>query len=457
MKIPNIYKGFFKYNIRNSENYIIDDNIPLRDLAKDISDFLIQLNGDKVQAAILSGERDMKELLSILADWGTYMSQENRIMSFVGLRITTFCNLIGKDKCIYCDQRFIPENVVLDDYKLFLDSMYKRISYGNFYLSISGGEPLLWGEKLYGENGLIRYIRDKGTYINMNSDLHLLNTDNTMKIILSGLQSLRVSFDISDEYLFDEITTEGAFQRTLFSVFLLIRYKEIYKINKPKLYFNVVATKVNLNYYGELIDFLIEFIIDNMDKGNLEEIKSLMNIHLIPLGGEQNRHLMPEKEDWERYINVTLPKCKEKWKDFIESNELGLFEFDSFANPLNIDMYNRDVEDIIKDFIDGEFNRHAKRLKCYCAPTQMYILPNGDVYPCGNHAESSDTFILGNIKQDDYETIFKRNIEYLNNLPNDKCSKCPISTIKMNVRIEEKLTGYIESSIANLNQDCRLA
>lgn len=449
MDIPNIYKGLFSYHAVKGKKLETGEDVKLRELSSEIAEYLIKLNGERVKALVKNGEANEEVLLDELSDWSNYKGTMEKLITFVGIRITTNCNLVGRDKCVYCDQRLIKETTTFNDYKNFFDDLFKKSILNDFYFSISGGEPLLWGTKLYGENGLIRYLNAKGVYINMNSDLHLLNTDNCLDILSSGINSIRVSFDISDEYMFNEITTEGAFKRTLFSVFLIMKFKEIYNLSKPKLFFNVVGTKVNINYYGELIDFLIEFLNEHISDTNSESIKSLMNIHLIPLGGEKNKYLMPEKKDWEEFIYDTIPKTRKKWTDFMKENDIDLFDFDSFANPLNIDMYSNTIDEIIENFTEGHFNKNARRIKCYCSPTQMYILPNGDVYPCGIHAEHDDTFVLGNIKKNNISEIIDNNIDYLNKLPNNKCKKCPISTLKINIRVEEKLKNYINQLLIN--------
>lgn len=201
-----------------------------------------------MRGAIRQGVKNRNELLRILSDWMLYNPHEELIVSFVGLRITTSCNVIGKDKCIYCDQKFVTEKLTPYDIMKFFREIYDKGVSRHFYVSISGGEPLLWGKKLYGKDGIIHYLARQGTYVNMNSDLQLVNTDNCVDIIQSGLSSLRFSFDISDELLFNEITTPGAFKRTLFSVFLLSKMKEISKTYMPKMFVNVVATKVNVNH-----------------------------------------------------------------------------------------------------------------------------------------------------------------------------------------------------------------
>ncbi|QOR33670.1 radical SAM protein [Clostridium sp. 'deep sea'] len=447
MKIPNFYKGLFKYQAKKpleNSNYNIT---ALNNLVDVVVDKLVKMNGYRVLTEIKKGNKNVNNLLSILADWSNYLNNNNRIITFIGTRLTTDCNLMGKDRCVYCDQKYISEKASLEDYKKFMDDLYKNTVLNNFYYSISGGEPMLWAKKLYGKNGLIAYLNSKGTYININSNLHLLNTDNVVDLINSGINSIRVSFDVSDELKFDDIVTEGAFTRTLFSIYLLIRYKQLLNSNSPRIFYNVVATSINVNGFGDLIDFLINFLNDHQEIMSEESIRNLMSVHLIPLGGEKNRYLMPTNEDWSTFINKTIPYCENKWKEFLNKNNLDFFDFDSFGNPLNQNMYKKPVNEIIENFVNEQYNKNVKMSKCHCSPTQIYILPNGNVYPCSCHAERLSK-CLGNIKTDNYNDILERNLEYLNSLPNEYCTKCPISVVKMNVRVEEKLIEYIKSNLA---------
>ncbi len=398
-----------------------------------------------MRGAIRQGVKNRNELLRILSDWMLYNPHEELIVSFVGLRITTSCNVIGKDKCIYCDQKFVTEKLTPYDIMKFFREIYDKGVSRHFYVSISGGEPLLWGKKLYGKDGIIHYLARQGTYVNMNSDLQLVNTDNCVDIIQSGLSSLRFSFDISDELLFNEITTPGAFKRTLFSVFLLSKMKEISKTYMPKMFVNVVATKVNVNHYEELTDFLIDFCKTDICTCNPDLISSLCNMHLIPLGGERNKWLLPSYEDWEHFLNITIPRCKEKWDSFFSEmrTENTMFDFFSFANPLDSDMYKGSREEVLGDFVNQNYARHTNRFKCYTAPTQLYILPNGDAYPCTHHAENQ-THSIGNIFSDSFAKLIQKNLSYLNCLPNEFCEKCPLNAVKLNVKMQERLLRYID-------------
>lgn len=447
ISIPAIYKGFFRYQEKQVMKPY-DGKVKLDNSVEQIVSKLIELNGKRVLDAIDSGISDEESLLALLSDWEHLTPDKKLTVSFVGLRITTSCNVVGKDKCVYCDQKFVSERLSLQDIQAFVDDIYQKAENPHFYASISGGEPLLWGKKLYGKSGLIRYLADHGTYVNMNSDLQLVNTDNSMEIVQSGLSSLRFSFDISDEVLFEEITAPGAFRRTLFGMFLLSRCKQLCESYEPKMFINVVATKINITHYEDLTKFLISFCQENLKQENSEFIRSLCNIHLIPLGGEKNKHLLPSYEDWDKFVSVTIPNCIDLWNDYFAkmgtSNHM--FKYFSFANPLNKDMYTGDIKEVINDFTEQKYNRHAKRLKCYTAPTQIYVLPNGDAYPCTQHAENQ-THPLGNILTDSFETIIKNNLHYLNCLPNEMCQKCPLSAVKLNVKIEEGLKAYIQEHI----------
>lgn len=450
--IPIHYKGFFSHMEKYKEDYTItgldyksniSKELPSgrRNPSNDIISQYKKLNKHFVENAIKEGQEDIPTLLRIFSNWENI----HRIMpgfTFLGLRITTDCNLYGKDRCVYCDQKQYKGKISNEVLENIINEISLNGHRRGIFASISGGEPLLLFNDIYSASGLVKKLSDNGFLVNMNSNLHLISPKDTLQVINSGLANIHTSFDSSVEYIHDKLVCKGALRRTLESIKYFQIIKSILGVESPAIHINVVATKENLFSYDKLLKFLLDYRVKQTEIGlgspYTNPGRMDLSPHLIKLGGEANLSITPTDDDWNKFEGSVLPKCRQIWNTYLSENNIELTEYNSFdvvhfyANP-------NKKETLQKKESSYNFT------KCYIAPTQIYVMPNGDCYACGCHADIKIAPILGNIYNDSVREIQKRNLSFLNNeLPHkDYCVKCSRSTQNINSMIEKKLKAHV--------------
>lgn len=114
-KMDNIvaaYKGYLKHLEMYKDKYIPDcfemkvygeGNDGVISPSADVVKQLITRNREKTVDEIKQGNRDVTKLLEIISEISV-SSIAKRVMefTFIGVRITTDCNLYGRDRCKYC-------------------------------------------------------------------------------------------------------------------------------------------------------------------------------------------------------------------------------------------------------------------------------------------------------------------------------------------------------------------
>lgn len=454
--VVQVYKGYFKHLEDYKELYCaecfnnansLDEKGKTVNISVDIVNQLVNRNKKYVMEEIKKGNRNIKELLEIISrmDMSTILK---RVMefTFVGIRITTDCNLYGSDRCTYCDQKHYKGKLNVRKLKEILESISNNGKRRGINVSLSGGEPLLLYEDLFGKGELIKFCYENGYIVNMNSNLHLVTPQSVLPIINSGLASIHTSFDSSVEFVHDKLVCQGAMNRAIEGIKYIQHIKKIFNVFYPVVHINVVATKENLLLYDKLLKFLLQYRMGGKELGlgtpytNPERMD--LSPHLIPLGGSGNKKLMPDVEEWTKFEDEILPKCREIWNEYLNNNGIELTRKNTFdvihyySNPLKFNAVN-------------QVNEKKEYRKCYLAPSQIYIVNNGDCYTCGAHADIKNAPVLGNIYENSIDEIINKNIYFLNNeLPHPEfCRKCAKNTRKLNAVIENRLIASLQAWI----------
>lgn len=459
--MPKIYLGYFKHLEAYRDSYNVrcfdikecgDEYGEVLNPSSNVVNQLMDRNKEKILAEIEHGNRDIKQLLKMISDLSAQPCSK-RVMefTFIGIRITTDCNLYGSDRCSYCDQKRYRGKLDAEKLKEIIDLVSDKGKRRGINVSLSGGEPLLLYEDLFWK-GLIKAFYDHGCVINMNSNLHLITPHSVLPIINSGLASIHTSFDSSVEFVHDNLVCEGAMSRAIEGIKLFQSIKKIFHVSYPVVHINVVATKDNLLLYDKLLRFLLQYRLpqEKVGLGTPYTNSGRMDLspHLIVLGGDKNSELQPGIDDWAKFENEVLPRCREIWNDYLNKNGISLTRKNGFdvvhyySNPLKFSSVKK-TED------KKQFRR------CYIAPTQIYIVNNGDCFACGCHADAKNAPVLGNIYKDSVDDIIKNNINFLTTeLPHPEyCAKCAKNTRKMNAIIENKLIAHIENLIVQASKN----
>ncbi len=446
-------KGVFDPNLNDCNDAPNGRRTPEEDIAKQLN----ILNREDVEKKVDEGNIRKDILLNVLSDWSTSYDQSNSPkFTFLGIRTTTDCNLARR--CAYCDQKQVKNLVRYDNWKQIVDVVTENGTRRGVYIGISGGEPLIDGELLYGSNGLIRYTTDQGGVVNLNSNAHLINPPVAMSLIKSGLAKIHISLDASDEKVHDKLELTGSFKRVLESIYTIQMAKAVVGVKYPVMHINTVATRQNLLMFDELLEFLLNRrrLAEDYSSGNTHTNPDLRDLapHLIPVGGEQNYKLRPTEQEWKTFIKEVWPRASEIWDRFQEKYDVPvdkrstLQEICFFSNPFTRVGYNASLEEIIKEFSKGEYSRLALTKQCYAMPTQAYIWPNGDVYPCGSYSDVNPSAPIGNILQEPLVEIIKKNVYNIRpGFGKESCGRCYGSTLAINQKIESNLTGIIDNII----------
>ena len=134
-------------------------------------DQLRAINGPRVREMIAAGERDAEVLLDALGTWPEQWPEGVPVrLSFLGVNLTLECDM--SPRCVYCNQRPVKQRMAAEDWKALVRDAASQEGEGP-YLYLTGGEPLLLGEALWGEDGLIRAATEAGAACNLNSNRHL--------------------------------------------------------------------------------------------------------------------------------------------------------------------------------------------------------------------------------------------------------------------------------------------
>lgn len=424
--------------------------------AENVSQQLLEANFESTKRKVVRGEISEADILEELSSWEKiYLSGKYPKSTFLGLRITTDCNL--KRRCTYCDQKLLKNLVDYPLWKKLVDEVTENGERKGVFVGISGGEPLMDGEFLYGEQGLVKYAAERGAIVNINSNGHLITPPVVTSLVKSGLSTIHISLDSSEEQIHEALEGKGTFKRALEGIYSLQLAKAIFESEYPIVYVNTVATKENILHFDKLIQFLFQrrFLIDNNYSGGaFPDLRNSIP-RLLPVGGERNDRLRPSEDEWRFFIKETLPRAEEIWREVLKKNNIpekyhvNLADVCFFANPFK-QKDGHSIEEIVEDFARGEYSIGRLCLKCYASPTQSYVTSDGNVYPCGSLSDSPAPFPIGNVRDSSLKEILKKNLNYLTRgcgLENPNCSRCYGSTVQINQKVEESLLKAKEEII----------
>ena len=367
--------------------------------------------------------------------------------TFLGMRVTTDCNL--SHRCIYCDQKVVENKLGMDDWKNIIDEVTENGNRRGIYIGISGGEPLLLGDFLYGDEGLIKYASDRGGVVNVNTNFHLLTPQIATSLIKSGTAKLHVSLDSPNEKIHDILEYKGTFRRVWESIYSMQMAKKITGSKYPVLHINTVATKKNLKQFDNLLSALLvkRRLAEDYSEGNTHTNPDLRDLapHLILIGGKENAKLRPTEEDWDYFVNSTWPNASRIWDNFQIKHKVprnkrtDLSQLCFFANPFTRVKHNQNIKEVIKNFVRGDYANTSLSEECYTAPTQAYVLANGDVYQCGSLSDSESKPIGNILETNSVKEIVKSDFNNPLGKKNPHCVSCYGCTLNINQQVEKIL------------------
>jgi len=293
--------------------------------------------------------------------------------------ITYKCNL----KCKHCYAnagRALKDELTTEEAKNVIDKLAKACVP---IIAFSGGEPLVRKDILE----LARYAHDKGIYVAMATNATLITKEKAKEMKKAGVEFVQISLDGADAKTHDEFRgIKGVFNKTI---------KGIKNCVNEGFFVNIATTATKYNYKE------IPNIIDLCEQLG---VNWFMAYNFVPTGRGTfitENDLSPDER--EEMLKMLWDKLKKDGKVNILSTapqfarvalqaEIGKDEKIVPTHFYSLKLKDRLVN--LAEFIGG----------CGCGRFYCAIRPNGDIEPCVFFPLK-----LGNIKEDDFEELWKNN------------------------------------------------
>lgn len=411
--------------------------------------YLKERNAERVKSLIRSGVRDAKTLGHALGYWGTALADDPTFpILFFGLVLTLDCSF--HPRCLYCNQAFLPRRLGLEEWKNLLAEVAKPIPP---YVYVTGGEPLLLGEDVWSDDGLVSFATKLGCAVNVNTNAALITPRVALQLVKVGTAKLHISLDSADPEtqgeLFGKLSHVEAVLRGIYNVQIA---RELLGAIHPTIHINCVLTRRNLFQFPALLRFLLEIRqirSANFDgKFTADPVFNDFAFHLIPVGGSENDFLRPTAEEWKRFYTETWTEAEQGWQDYQEfvgvpqEERKALDAQVPFANPFKRVSHQMTLDEYCEQAARGIYWQGALTERCYVAPSQAFILPDGSQHWCGAHAIRRPP-PLGNVREASVRENVRRNLKHLSELPTAACVNCAGATCVINQAIERNLSSQV--------------
>jgi MoaA/NifB/PqqE/SkfB family radical SAM enzyme len=413
------------------------------------SAYLKAHNAARVQALLREGVADENALVKALGNWETALDGEDHFpIVFLGLVLTLDCFFLPR--CLYCNQGWLPRRLTADDWKAVLREAAEPTPP---YVYLTGGEPLQLGADVWGDDGLAAFATALGCAVNVNTNGVLITPQVALQLAKVGLARLHISVDSADPQvqaeLFQGRERVEAVWRGLFNVQIA---REVLGVNHPQVHINCVLTARNLFDFPNLLRSLLEMrqVRSAGSTGKITEdpLFSDFAFHLIPVGGSENALLRPTADEWKRFYTETWEEAERVWKDYqaavgvAEAERKALSRHVPFASPYLRAEHRMSLDEYCRQAARGSYWQGALMERCYVAPTQAFVLPDGSQHWCGAHAIRRPR-PLGNVQGASLRDNIRASIGRLAECPNQFCSSCAGATCVINQGTERTLRSQV--------------
>ena len=400
------------------------------------------VNEPRVRAMIEAGERDEEVLLAELGTWPEQWPDDLPVrLSFLGITLTFACDM--QPRCLYCNQRPVEESLTVADRRKLLSTLEAPGEEGT-YVYFSGGEPLLLGEDLWGEAGLIRAAGLAGAACNVNTNALKLTPQAALELVASGLGRLHISLDTHQAKVADGIhQQQGRWQQAMQGLHNMQIAKDLLGTSHPVIHLNCVLTRLNAPAFPEFLRFVL-----GMKPLQDEGISPDLDFHVIPVGGDQNRDIRLDATEYLRFFTDTWAAAEAVWEAYRDSRNVPEEGRKTLAAQMPfLSPYHRVAQ---RGELAGWCERAGAGLpgalalspRCYVAPTQAFVLPDGSQYWCGGHATSRPPRV-GDVRECSVAENIRRGLAQVRALPIEQCRTCPGATLAINQTVEQRLRQAI--------------
>ena len=422
------------------------------------NEYLRERNAERVQSLLREGVRDEKVLVEALGNWENALAGDDPFpIVFLGLVLTLDCFYLPR--CLYCNQTWLPRRLTLDEWKALLSEAAEPTPP---YVYLTGGEPLQLGAEVWGDHGLVAFATELGSAVNINTNAALITPHVALQLVKVGLAKLHISVDTADPQVQGELMQGSErMEAVLTGIFNVQIAREILGTNHPQVHINCVLTSRNLFQFPDLLRFLLGIrqvrSADFRGKITDDPVFSDFAFHLIPIGGSENALLRPTAEEWKRFYTETWTEAEQVWLDYQAGLGVPAEERKSLptsfvsASPFLRADHGMSLDEYCEQAALGNYWQAALSERCYVAPTQAFVLPDGSQHWCGAHAIRHPP-PLGNVQGTTLRDNIRANIARLAEYPNAFCTGCAGATCVINQAAERNLRNQVAESLQEYNR-----
>lgn len=326
------------------------------------------------------------EINEALKRKGFYNNSEVFPLSSLHFELTERCNAF----CKHCYNNSGDNTVDLMTPELWIDFARYIVSKGGmFECLISGGEPLLFGEKLY---NLMDLLHNDGTIFLLMTNGYLLNENVVKRLTKYQYHWVQVSIDsVKPEYHDDFRQLKGLWKKATAGAKLISE-------NHIPLKIAHCITPYNLYDFDSMCDLAYELGASSLMAGGIS-LSGRTNLNRDLLLSENDKKILQDK----------IRLNREKYDGVMQIR---------MTNSVRVGLIN-----------------HSKR-----PSSGAVIRPNGDI-----KIDGMAPFVIGNILKDDFETIWKKKInicwqdsrviEFINNFDDNDRNFNYINYFDENIKI----------------------
>ena len=418
------------------------------------NEYLRERNSKRVKKLLREGVTDEKLLMDAVGDWETALAGDDLFpIVFLGLVVTLDC--IFLPRCLYCNQTWLPRRLTIDDWKALLTEASEPVPP---YVYITGGDPIPMGAEVWGDDGLVSFATKLGSPVNINTNAAVITPQVALQLVKVGLARLHISLDSIDPEVQGQLFQgHDRLESVLSGIYNVQIAREILGVNHPQIHINCVLTARNMFQFPDLLRFLLDIrqVRSSGFEGNIQNDPTFRDFafHLIPVGGSENTFLLPTAAEWKRFYTETWMEAEQVWQDYqtalgIPGDERKPLEWHfPFASPYLRAEHDMSLNEYCELAAQGSYWQGALLDRCYVAPTQAFILPDGSQHWCGAHAIRRPP-PLGNVQGSTLRANIRANIKRWAEYPNDYCTGCAGATCVINQAAERNLKKQVAEWIS---------
>lgn len=405
---------------------------------------LLEFNMERVKKLVSEKQMNDDEILDELAKWPENLNGKDPFISFLGLNLTAECNF--KPKCVYCNQPWVEPTVGLQGWKDIIGEATAGANGAGPYIYITGGEPLVLGETVWGDNGLIKYATERGAGVNVNTNAAMITPEAALYFIKSGLSRLHISLDTPYKELQNYLAGGDRFDKIMEGIYNVQIARDLVGSGYPVIHTNCVLTNKNFEHFPKLFEFILEKHTQSPDKAN--PFFNDLFVHIIPVGGRDNEPIRLKEDEVKRFYTEIWDEASDMWDEYqekigIPADKRGKL-FGYFSNPFLRVKHEGGLDAYAKSAAEGIYGSLALSKHCYVAPTQAAFTPDGVQYRCGSHA-IRHLFPIGKISERGVYDSIKSGIAENISLPQkEHCYGCALATLYINQAVESKLNEKVK-------------